>query len=1047
MPTRTTSARAEHVFRAVIRRRRLALFLGLLFILATGLGLSRLHKDPNTDSLIPPDHPSMAAVERAEYLFGLRDPVVVAIVAEGPSGVFTPDGLVSVMRLHEAVAGLDNVRPDRVISIASESRIYGDGDALLVEDFLTSAPETQAEADAVRAAVMASPLHKGRLVSEDGRGVLIVAELYDRDLAEETYLQALELSRAVELEGHRTFVAGQGAVTGHLSASIDRDSRKLPAICVVVIFVLIFAAFRRLGALAAPLLIVAATVAGAVGLMSWLGISYYVITSALPIMLTAIAVADSIHILSGYYSRRAALPAEPVEEAIIGVMVDLWRPLTLTSLTTIAGFAGIAMASVMPPMLYFAWFAAFGIFVAWAFSLFVLPGVMAMMKLKPSPMVRGDGGVLGAGLTRLAQACAVRPAVSLGLVAAISVVAATYATQVRIDNASIDNFRPDTEIHRADAAMNETFAGTAYLDVIVSADAPEGLLDAEHMSRILDLQAFLEDQPFVRESHSVAEVLVELHGALEPGAGAALPGSDDAVAQYLLLYESAGDPTNLEDEIDHDYQNALVRAYLNAHLVSESRPAVLALERYLEEEFNTAGLTGTISGRVNVNHHWTAKLAKGHGRSILISLALVVLVAALLFRSALFGLLSVVPVLASILGVYGVMGARGIFIEPGTYMFAAISIGVGVDFAIHFLDRLRQGVEGEGLSLHDAIARYYPTSARACALNATALGLGFSILMVSQLPPIFKFGMLISVAAFASFLAGLVVTAAAYALMRKRVQAPAMASRLSALVGLSLMAALIGSGEARADTDGAQLTGREIAERLDARDRGKTSQRTIRMELIDRRGRVRERAARALRIEEEGLTRSAIYFISPRRLRDTAFLSHDRAERGAEDLRWLYLPVSGRPKQIPASERGSYFLGTDFTYSDISSDLTFDLEDYEFERLPSAPEDPTGSVRLQATPKSADIAQELGVGRIEAVVDTTSWTPLHIAVEDPRGRPLKVVEVSGLRQVGGIWTPRKIAAHHLQNEHRTIFTYEDVAYGLDVAEDVLTPQGLRRGPR
>lgn len=132
-------------------------------------------------------------------------------------------------------------------------------------------------------------------------------------------------------------------------------------------------------------LLVAATAASALGLMAAVDVPFHVITNAMPVVLIGIAVADSIHILSQYYEEMAETPSLSPRDLTIRTMQSMWRPVTLTTLTTIAGFLGLSFASMMPPMKYFGIFAMCGVAVAWLYSITVVPAFLSILKLKASP--------------------------------------------------------------------------------------------------------------------------------------------------------------------------------------------------------------------------------------------------------------------------------------------------------------------------------------------------------------------------------------------------------------------------------------------------------------------------------------------------------------------------------------------------------------------------------------------------------------------------------------------------------------------------------------
>ncbi|MEJ2515661.1 MAG: outer membrane lipoprotein-sorting protein [Gammaproteobacteria bacterium] len=1054
MSARTTPhSPAEALFEKLTRRPWLAVLLGFVITASCAAGLPGLVKDTSVEAFIPRDHPSVTVRDRAEEIFGLRDPIIVALVTPSRNGIYQPGALEQLRSLHQAIAALDNVRADRVMSLASESSISGDDVSLDIEPYFPDGPVDDDAISSLRQRVAAMPPHVGTLVSEDGSGAMIIAELVDEDLASDSYERIVGLAKQTEQPGLEVHVAGQAAVGGYLSRFIDEDARRLQPAAIVVIIVVVFLTFLKARAVFGPLLVIVGAAVGTVGAMAWLGTPYYAITSALPVVIIAIAVADAIHIMTRFYELREERPGSTTRGLVIEAMADMWKPVTLTTLTTAAGFVGIAVASVMPPIALFGWYAALGVLLAWFYSLFALPNLMIILKLNRSPAFarwhREGGDPIARTLTRVSLASAAHPGAALGGMAVLAVIAAVGASQLRIDRSLVENFRADEPVRIADGVLNDTFAGSSMLDVMVTTDAPDGLLNARRLRKMAALQDFMESQPFVDKTVAITDYLDRLHVALaggpgESGDGRALPDEDNAIAQYLLMYEASGDPTELEEEIDLHYQHALVRGFMTSSLSSEERPVVAEMERYLEETFNEPGLTGLLSGRVNVDYHWMNRLAASHFESLAISLLLILGASIALFRGLLPGIVSIAPVSFAILCIYGVMGVVGVYLEPSTSMFAAISLGLGVDYAIHLISRIHRVGEGNIQTVRDAILARFPAANRACFFNALALAAGFSVLLLSELATLQRFGGLIAVAAVSGFLGALVLVPAVFALRSRRDEArlktPATGHAV-VLLAFGSLAFSLACGEVRAD-DG-DMSARLVAERVAGRPVGSAVERELQMTLTDRRGKTRERGAVVLRKTAEGVRKIRFSFTSPKSIRDTTFLSHDPEDPAEDDNRWLYLPATGKVRRIPPSDRGDYFLGTDFTYEDIDSQLKFDLDDYEFSLLQAQPGDGDNVVRIAGKAASDAVRQELGYGGFSAVIDTGSWMPVRIEFQDPAGQPLKTVNVLEVEQVAGIWEARAISVENHQTGHSTSFRYTRIDFGADIPDAALTPTGLR----
>ncbi|MFT7234415.1 MAG: putative RND superfamily exporter protein, partial [Cyclobacteriaceae bacterium] len=125
------------------------------------------------------------------------------------------------------------------------------------------------------------------------------------------------------------------------------------------------------------------------------------------------------------------------------------------------------------------------------------------------------------------------------------------------------------------------------------------------------------------------------------------------------------------------------------------------------------------------------------------------------FRSFEAGVYTIIPVVFAVAVIYGVMGFSGIWLSVGTSMFAAIAIGVGVDFAVHTVDRMIFFIKEMKLDVDDAFESFYKTTGRALLFNLLALALGFGVLITSSVPPLIRFGSLVAVSVFAGFLASL----------------------------------------------------------------------------------------------------------------------------------------------------------------------------------------------------------------------------------------------------------------------------------------------------
>lgn len=185
-------------------------------------------RDTRAEAFISADHPALVYRDKVKEVFGLADPVVIAVVNNGPNGVFNPKTLELISWLTDEVSKLPGVDPERITSLATEKDIFGTEYGMLVEPFFEYPPETQAECDTIRENVMDFPLYVGSLVASDGTMTLVVAELLKAESGAKNYQEFLKLvERAPVNDGEELHVAGEGAVSEYLGAYIDRTRAAL----------------------------------------------------------------------------------------------------------------------------------------------------------------------------------------------------------------------------------------------------------------------------------------------------------------------------------------------------------------------------------------------------------------------------------------------------------------------------------------------------------------------------------------------------------------------------------------------------------------------------------------------------------------------------------------------------------------------------------------------------------------------------------------------------------------------------------------------------
>ena len=289
-----------------------------------------------------------------------------------------------------------------VLSMSNTDDIVGTDDGLEISPILAEIPQTSAEMKSLRAQVLGNELFRNYLSSEDGRRTGIFVELAtNEDDSENLYAIYQALERVFEDNPGEDvhYIAGFPIVAATLRTVIDQDTKRFfPFVALLAIFFL-WLTFRRPSGVAVPMLVVGFSILFTLAIMVIFEVPLNSITSALPVFLISIGVADGIHMFSEYRDNR--LEGQPREKAVSMMLEKLALPVTMTSLTTAVGFFSHTVSDIVP-ILTFGIFVAIGTLLAMVLSLVFIPALLMLLPEKESVAV-GDTAINNSKISRVHQ--------------------------------------------------------------------------------------------------------------------------------------------------------------------------------------------------------------------------------------------------------------------------------------------------------------------------------------------------------------------------------------------------------------------------------------------------------------------------------------------------------------------------------------------------------------------------------------------------------------------------------------------------------------------
>ncbi|MEO1596550.1 MAG: MMPL family transporter [Pseudomonadota bacterium] len=637
-------------------------------------------------------------------------------------------------------------------------------------DSLRDVPRDQRDGPALRDADAALSTYREQLMAEEGVLVdtvrSIVAEYADR----------AEVS-----------VGGLPLIARDITRYIERDVATFGIAVIFILAALLLIIFRQPRWVLVPMTtaaVVGVCTTGFLGLTGW---PVTIVSSNFLALLLIFSFSLTIHLAVRHRELQEQDPSLDRRSLVTQTLRDKLAPCFFTVLTTAVAFGSLVVSDIRP-VIDFGWIMVFSL---WASLIAAYTLFPALLMVLPGARLRRAPDVLGPWLRRLAATAEQHGKALVATLAVITVLAVMGIQKLTVDNRFIDYFDKRTDIHRGLALIDARLGGTTPLDVLIDAPAPEAatpVADADAALDGGDSDDF--DDEFADLDDEFGDEFDDPFADSEAGLTAtsywfrtARFAEIAAIHEYLESLPETGNVMSLHStirvlaEIDQDiaadnFALAIlerklpddIRAELIAPYLSEDgqqlRIAVRVLEgnvgldrQALLEKIQTdirAMRAGTgealnVSGMIVLYNNLLQSLFSSQIQTIGVIFIAILITFVISFRSLAVATVAIIPNLLPAAVVLGVLGWAGIPLDIMTITIAAITIGIGVDNAIHYVHRFEiewlrdRSYERAALRAHDSIGR-------AMLYTSLCITIGFVVLVLSNFNPTIYFGALTALA-------------------------------------------------------------------------------------------------------------------------------------------------------------------------------------------------------------------------------------------------------------------------------------------------------------
>jgi hypothetical protein len=718
--------------------------IGLVVVLTAFFAyqLTGIKIDTDPENMLPEDEPVRVFNDAVKEDFGISDFIAVGVVRE--EGAFTRKQLERIYHITEEIAEIDGVIEDDIMAPSMVDDIrQGGGNSLVIEPLMDEAPENDEGAQYILGRIKDNPILRGKLASDDGKALALFIPIESKD---QSHRIAGEITAITEKYGGDEIyhIAGLPVAEDSFGKEMFNQMIYSAPMAGLIIFILMFIFFRNIRIIIPPMIVAVTSIIWTMGALVMTGHTVHIMSSMIPIFLFPIAVLNSIHILSEFHDRFGKHKHK--EATIRHTIGELFMPMLFTSATTVVGFLSLVTNNI-PPVQVFGIFVAFGVASAWLLSITLNP---AFAMLLPDKALRNFGvkkdsprSLLAGILYTIRNFTSRRYRTVLFVATAVVVIAAVGLSMITVNDNPVKWFKSDHPMRIADNELNKHLAGTYMNYLVIDAGESDAIKDPELMAWMEKLQRHLEKNKIVGATAGITDIVKKVRFELYGGTDRtkySLPDDRNEIGQSLFLYEmSGGDPDDLFKLVTDDYSMANVWVQLTAGdnqtvsgVVADAKEFVANNPPPSEIEYHWAGLP-------YVNIVWQDKMVSGMRLSLLMSFGIVFLMMVALFRSPILGLISMLPLTITIMAIYGAIGYIGKPYDMPVAVLSSLTLGLSIDFAIHFIQRARMIHKRTG-NFRETLTGIFEGPGRAISRNVLVVAIGFVPMFFSNLVPYITVG-------------------------------------------------------------------------------------------------------------------------------------------------------------------------------------------------------------------------------------------------------------------------------------------------------------------
>ena len=743
----------------IVKLRWLIILTVVIITAFFGMQLKHLTIDSDVFNSLPDDDPVAKLYKNIGEKYGGMS---VAMIVLETDDIFNTEVFQHIKQITDSLKYTEGVSTVSSLTDIIDIKNIDGGIEVgkLVDEY--DLPSTKAEMQKLKQYVFSKDLYKGSIVSDDGTATMVIMTFEDNV---DKQVLADKIQKNIESLNlpEKLYFGGLPMMMNNVSTSMRADLQKLMPIVFFLIAFILLLSFRSARGVILPLLTALISVIWTLGMMVVLGFQLTMISNNIPIILLAVGSAYTIHVIN----RINQTIDNNRRQAIITALTYIVIPVLLASITTAIGFVSFVFGAYLTTIRDFGVFSSLGTVFAVILSIFLVPALIAVFSKKPIEQ-KGDKKSTKKKKDILSQYL-LNPLIGFlfrkpkTILAIWFIVISISISGMFLIKASVnmqEYFKPDHPSRVSEEVMQNKFGGTQPVFVRFTGD----MQNPEVLNLMIKTGEYMEKSSFISKTQSIANLIEEMNDAM--GEGKSIPKNQEQIEQLWFLLDGQDIMSQL---VGDDLDEGIIQSKF-ASPKSEDMTAFLTYMKIFTQENSNEKCKIEVSGMPSVYVQMLRSLISSQFSSLLIAIILVLIIVGLILKSFTKGLYATIPIIATILILFGYMGYAGISLNIATVLVASIALGIGIDYSIHIITHFNHAMAEKGSTVEKALQETLFVSGKAIVINVISVAAGFLVLLFSEMIPLQNFGLLVALSMIGSGLGALTLLPIVLILVNKKKQ-------------------------------------------------------------------------------------------------------------------------------------------------------------------------------------------------------------------------------------------------------------------------------------